>query len=223
VNFQRSSFAAALLGVFFVFRGILPAGEPPAGFKALLGSSLEGWFTIPGDSKDWSIDGEGNLACRGGKSYLWSEEEYGDFVLDLEVNLSEGCNSGVFIRTDPKNPIQGGFEIQVIDSAGKEEMEKDDFGAFYDAVAPLVNAAKPAGAWNRMVIRWEGAKLTVLLNGKKVQELSVDDWTAAHYNPDGSWNKFRTALKDLPRKGHIGFQNHGHDVWYRNVFIRALD
>ena len=74
-----------------------------------------------------------------------------------------------------------------------------------------------------MVIRWKGAHLTVALNGKKVQDLSVDEWTEAHYNPDGSWNKFRKALKDLPRKGHIGFQNHGHDVWYRNVFLKSLD
>jgi hypothetical protein len=41
-------------------------------------------------------------------------------------------------------------------------------------------------------------------------------------NPDGSRNKFRTALKDFKREGYIGFQDHGAAVAYRNVKIKVL-
>ena len=58
---------------------------------------------------------------------------------------------------------------------------------------------------------------------KEVVNADLDKWTTGNKNPDGSRNKFRTALKDLPRKGRIGFQDHGHDVWFRNVYIKRLD
>ena len=48
------------------------------------------------------------------------------------------------------------------------------------------------------------------------------DWDTPNKNPDGSKNKFKTALKDLPQIGHIGFQDHGHNVWYRKIAIKAL-
>ena len=59
-------------------------------------------------------------------------------------------------------------------------------------------------------------------NGKTVLELNIDDWDTAQKNPDGTKNKFKKALKDLPRTGHIGFQYHGHPVWYRNAVVTPL-
>ena len=44
----------------------------------------------------------------------------------------------------------------------------------------------------------------------------------ARKNPDGSRNKFRTALKDLPRTGSIGLQYHGHPVWFKNTVLKLL-
>ncbi len=56
----------------------------------------------------------------------------------------------------------------------------------------------------------------------KIQNLNIDDWTTANKNPDGRKNKFKSALKDLPRSGHFGMQYHGKPVWYRKLEVRLL-
>jgi len=198
----------------------MSAIEVPEGFTALFnGKNLSGWKAKAGG---WRVE-NGTLARRKGAGYIWTEEVYGDFILDLEVKVSPRCNSGIFFRTNPKNAVQGGFEIQVMDASGKKKLGKHDNGALYDALAPSTNPAKPVGQWDRFVITCKGAKVSVSINGTKVVNADLDKWTTGNRNPDGSRNKFRTALKDLPRKGHIGFQDHGHDVWYRNVYIKHLD
>ena len=73
-----------------------------------------------------------------------------------------------------------------------------------------------------MTLTANGPKITVALNGKTIVEANIDDWKTANKNPDGTKNKFKTALKDLPRSGHLGFQYHGHPVWFRNVKLKQL-
>lgn len=190
------------------------------------GKDLSGWFVQPENPAVWRVikdrkSGEAMIARQPGGSYLWTKEKYGDFVLEMEYKVSEGCNSGVFFRTDPNNPVQGGFEIQVFDSHGQEPTTHNT-GAFYDAKAADSMPEKPAGQWNSFKLEVKGANVVVTINGTKVQDLSVDDWDTAQKNPDGSKNKFKTALKDLPRTGHIGFQDHGHNVWFRKIRITRL-
>jgi hypothetical protein len=198
----------------------LNAGEPPKGFTSLFnGKNLDGWKAKPGG---WTVE-DGVLTRKPRSGYIWTEKAYGDFILDVEVKVSPRCNSGIFFRTDPKNSVQGGFEIQVMDTTGKKKLGKHDHGALYDALAPSANPAKPRGQWDRFVIKCQGPKVTVSINGKQVVTANLDRWTTGNRNPDGSRNKFRTALKDLPRTGHIGFQDHGQDVWYRNIYLKRLD
>ena len=73
-----------------------------------------------------------------------------------------------------------------------------------------------------MKITADGAKIKVELNGKTVVDVNIDDWAEGNKNPDGTKNKFKTALKDIPRNNHIGLQYHGHPVWFRNVSIQKL-
>ena len=115
----------------------LQAG-PPKGFVALFnGKNLDGWNAKP---NGWAVV-DGVLTRKPRSGYIWSKESFGDFVLCAEVKVSRGCNSGIFFRTDPKNAVQGGFEIQVFDTTGKTKLGKHDHGALYDALAPSANPA----------------------------------------------------------------------------------
>jgi hypothetical protein len=154
---------------------------------------------------------------------IWTKERFGNFVLDVEFKVSKDCNSGIFLRTgDLKDPVQTGIEMQVLDSAGKAKPDKHDSGALYDLLAPSANTMKPAGEWNRAVITCHENHIMIELNGTQIIMADLNTWTTPHKNPDGTPNKFNLALKDFPREGHIGFQDHGFPVWYRNVKVKKM-
>jgi hypothetical protein len=185
------------------------------------GKDLSGWKARP---NGWAVEEGGVLARRKGAGYIWTEQPYGDFILDLEFKLAKGTNSGIFIRTaNTRNAVQTGIEVQVLDSFGKAKVGKHDCGAVYDCLAPAKNAVKKPGEWNRIQVTCKGPKIEVVLNGEQVVDMDLDKWTQARRNPDGSRNKFGTAYKDMPRRGHIGFQDHGKPVWYRNIRLKCLD
>lgn len=188
----------------------------------------------------WVIESDGTLSCRmeevrqkngtirkKGMGYIWTRQDYENFELTLSYKLSAGCNSGVFFRTDPENPVQGGFEIQLLDDEGFQKVKgkkdpKNLNGAFYDARGAMAQPANPAGEWNTLKLTCRGPHVRVEINGVLVNEVNVDDWDTPSRNPDGTANKFKTALKELPRTGRIGFQNHGQVVWFKDVSIRQL-
>ena len=152
---------------------------------------------------------------------IWSKNKFGDFTVSLEYKTSKKANSGLFFRTDPKNAVQGGFEIQIA-SPGLYS-GKHIVGSLYDAKAPIVAAGKPDGEWNTMELTCKGPLIKAKVNGKKVIDLNIDDWNEPNKNPDGSKNKFKTALKDLPRTGHLGLQYHGQPVWFRNIKVTSFN
>lgn len=141
-------------------------------------------------------------------------ETFGDFELHVEFKVAKGANSGVFFRTDPQNPVQGGFEIQVLDDAGQVP-SKNSSGSLYDVATPMFNMARPTGEWNSYDITCLGSSLTVMMNGWKVIDVDFAKMTM----PIG---KFDTPLAKLPREGNIVLQDHGGEVWFRNLVIRKL-
>jgi hypothetical protein len=183
------------------------------------GKSPDGWINL----KQANIEDGCINPYKSGNYVTCSKEKYGNFVLTCDFKISKNCNSGVFIRTgDPKDPVQTGIEIQVLDTAGKEKPSKHDSGSIYDLVAPTKNTMKPAGEWNHYEITCDKNKIKVVLNGEAIAEMDLDQWTEAGKGPDGTKNKFTKALRDFPREGHLGFQDHGQPCWFKNVKLKKL-
>jgi hypothetical protein len=183
------------------------------------GSDLSKWQNDNGGKPNagWVIE-NGVLTRRPKASMIWTKERFGDFVLDLDFK-TEG-NSGIFFRTDnPKDCVQTGIEMQVykrVDKPGKHSC-----GAVYDALAPGREMTKD-GQWNHVTITAKDNKIGIVLNGEQIIDMDLNRWAEPGKNPDDSKNKFRTALKDFKREGHIGFQDHGANVWFRNIRIKKL-
>jgi len=163
---------------------------------------------------------DGVLTWHGG-SYIWTKEKYGDFILDLEFKLAPQTNSGVFLRAGSlKNYVQTSIEVQIHETT--DGTKHGQCGAIYDCLSPRVNAVKKPGEWNRYTITCKDNKIYVVLNGEPIIDMDLDLWTEPHKNPDGTKNKFRTPLKDFPREGYIGLQDHGKPIWFRNLMIKEL-
>lgn len=176
---------------------------------------LSGWTT----TGNWLVEDDGVLAIRprAGErgwerygAYLWSERQYGDFILDLEYAYPEGGNSGVYFRVaDRADPVNTGIEAQILDSSKHEgAMSHHDHGGIISTVGASRNMSRPPGEWNRMIVTMRGTHLTVDLNGANIVDLLLDE----------------TAVKDRPLRGYIGLQDHGepNDLRFRRIWLKEL-
>jgi hypothetical protein len=158
---------------------------------------------------------EGETGWKRYSSYLWLPGEYTDFVCEFEYKHEADGNSGFYFRVpDTDAPTTVGVEIQLLDCYGKEELGFHDLGgiiAFVDRArgAPLVNASKPVGEWNSIRVKVEENILTVVINGKTVQ----DEVDLTEYPIKG----------DLAATGRLGIQDHGLPFWVRNIRVQRLD
>ncbi|MGD8453503.1 MAG: DUF1080 domain-containing protein [Phycisphaerae bacterium] len=219
-DIQLQSHGSKLCFRNIAIRELPPAAATPASaWRELFnGRDLTGWHCKP---ETWVVD-DGALMCKGG-SYIWTDEQFGDFILELEFRIPKDANSGIFFRTANVNdPVQTGQEIQVLDSYGRPTVDKHDCGALYNIMAPRVNAVFKPGEWNHVVLTCRGGHITNVMNGELLVDVDLNQWTEPEKNPDGTPNKFKTAYKNMPRSGYIGFQDHGNPVWYRHIRIKLL-
>jgi len=194
----------------------------PTGWHDLLANDLSNCTLKPGS---WAMEDAvlTRKSTKKSRGDIWTKETYGDFILDLEFMLTYATNSGIFFRTDNvRDPVQTGIEVQVCDSFSRPQAGTHDCGAIYDCLAPKKNMVKKPGEWNRCTIACKANKIYVVLNGEPVIDMDLNLWTEPQKNPDGNKNKFKTAYKNMLRTGHIGFQDHGHPVWYRNLKLKRL-
>ena len=201
----------------------LSADEHAHGWVLLFnGHDLGGWKNNDGKPVAAKIE-EGAINVHGTGGYLLVyDQPFGDFVFKCDVRMTPPeCNSGVFVRTgDLADPVNTGIEVQVYDGA---ETGVHDFGAIYDLVGPSKDVAKGPGEWNALEIRCEGPMISVKLNGEEVSKMNCDDYDKPGLRADGTPHKFTgKAIKDFPRSGYIGLQDHGHSVWYKNVKLKEL-
>ncbi len=223
---SRSVRRVSLLVVIGLFSAVLlwsqqstGKGHPDTnGWKNLYEPDLSNALFSPGS---WAME-DGMLVAKSGGT-IWTRESYGDFVLDFEFKVAKAANSGVFLRTGDIKNILSALEIQIHETT--DGAQYGMVGALYNAKPPSKDVARPAGEWNRYTITCLGSRLTLVFNGEQVLNVDLDDWAEANKNPDGTRNKFSTALKDYARRGPIGLQGlHGREaapVWFRNLRIQA--
>ena len=162
----------------------------------------------------------------GGKqrgTWLISEREYSDFVLEFEVKLTERGNSGVALRTPMKgDPAFDGMELQVADLRYNTAAKDSELtGGIYRAIAPTKQVYKPT-EWNTLQIELKGDHLKATINGELVQDIDLTRFDKPVKRHDGT---DAPPVKDRPRKGHIGFQHlsrNNEPVEIRNVRIKEL-
>jgi hypothetical protein len=189
----------------------------PSGWKPLLNDDLSNAQLKPGS---WTL--EKDVLARQGGGYIWTKERFGDFILDLEFKVVKGANSGVFIRTgNLRQLVQNSIEVQIHDT--KDGADHGECGAIYNCLSPSKTVTKPVGQWNHMTIKAMGPMIYVVMNGEQIINMNVDKWDTPRKNPQGTPNKFSKAIKDMPREGFIGFQDHGQPVWYRHVRIKKFN
>lgn len=190
------------------------------GFKELFnGQNLDGWV---GNKESYQAKyGMIVIEPKGtGGGNLFTEKEYGDFILRFEFQLTPGANNGLGIHA----PLSGdaayqGIELQILDNEAEKysELEVYQFhGSVYGVIPAKRGFLKPVGEWNKQEVIVQHPKVTVILNGETILE---GDYHEASKNGtlDG---KEHPGLQRS--SGHIGFLGHGDVVRFRNIRIKEL-
>ena len=174
----------------------------------------------PSNKQGWQIKGGGDIV---------SNESYGDFHLQLEWKISPNGNSGIifFVQDEPKkyNYIwYTGPEMQVLDNDGHADGKiiKHRAGNLYDLVAGVEGAVKPVGEWNLVDIINEKGTLTLKLNGVTTVTTTLGDDAWKNLIKNSKFSKGESPDFGKVFTGHIGLQDHGDQVWYRNIRIQRL-
>lgn len=211
----------------------LTPAEKRAGWKLLFdGQSLDGWrgYKRPdATGSRWKVE-EGFLTLppndgrdtRGARDII-SKDTFEQFELAFEWRIANGGNSGVkyFILEDRDSAI--GHEYQLIDDERHADAKVGPHrqtAAFYDVLPAANRPTKPAGELNTTRIVVRGKTVEHWLNGQRVLQYEMD-------SPAVRAAIERSKFKDIerfgkPQNGHILLQDHGDQVWYRNIKIRPL-
>jgi 3-keto-disaccharide hydrolase len=156
--------------------GVRPPVWPPAnangrhtyGTPVVLfdGKSLDAFgVQNPNRPLGWSV-ADGVAANEPSANNLVSKEKFKDFKIEAEYKLGEHSNSGIYLR--------GRYELQLLDDATDTQTRRDlAHMAIYGRTPPTVNASKPANEWQRMEAILVGNRVTVTLNGTRVQDNAV--------------------------------------------------
>ena len=169
---------------------------------------------------------DGSIQCLKGKGgTLYTEKTYADFVARVEFKLPPAGNNGLAIRYPSPNELDGGTdpayvgmtELQVLDDGHPSYANIDPrqrHGSVYGIVAAKPGYLRPVGEWNYQIVKVEGSRITVELNGTTILDADIADINEFMAN---------TPHPGKDRKsGHFGFAGHSDEVQFKNVEIQTL-
>lgn len=193
----------------FLLATTVCAVEP--GFESIFdGKTLDGWK----HGGNWSVvNGEIARVKKGGPLTYEKARVPDDFELRFDWKVAKGCNSGVYYRP-------GQYEYQLLDNANSPygENPRQSAGALYLCMAPTKDVVRPFEHWNEARILCKGSVIQHWLNGEKVVDF---DYTDPRWKDAVKLVSYRGT--DLTKRGgNLWLQDHGADVWFKNLRWRAI-
>ena len=192
------------------------------------GKDLSGWS---GAIENYTVD-QGAITCQPGKGgTIYTNQQYGDFVVRLEFKLPPAGNNGLAIRYpgEGHGTWNSFCELQVLDDEHPQYNDPDHpkfynlkpqqaHGAFYACVASHRGYLRPTGQWNFQESTVIGTSVKVELNGFVILETDI-----AKVDPATFMYPIEQFTGRGNRKGHFGFNGHNDPVQFRAIRIRSLD
>lgn len=209
----------------------LSEAEQADGWKLLFnGENMDGWRTYKGREQDsWEVV-DGTLHCKPEgaaekRADILTVDQYDDFDLVFDWKIAPTDNSGVIYRATEEfdQAYLSGPEYQVIDDKGYPDplTATQTSASNYDMhAAPDDKPINPPGQWNTGRIVAKGNHIEHWLNGTKVVEYEINSPEWKELKEGSKWKD--AAGYGASPKGHIDLQDHGGEVWYRNIKIKTL-
>jgi hypothetical protein len=225
----------------------LPGSNPPddvvahkdRGFRSLYnGLDLRGWRQVPGNkghwtAKDWILDYDGKSEASGDDRSLWTQEEFGNFVLIVDWRLPD--------KPQVQNvPVILPDGSEAADAEGKlvlvQVMDAGDSGIYLRG-----SSKSQINIWNWPV--GSGEIWGYRTDKTMPEQVRMDATPILNAdNPVGQWNRFEITVVDdkvtvvlngktvirqahlpgMPERGPIALQHHGDHVQFANIYIKEL-
>lgn len=207
---------------------VLFDGTSTAGWRSYEKTTFPplGWEVVDG-TLHCIASGNGEAGGPGGD--LIYDKKFSNFELSFEWKIGQGGNSGVFIMAQeiPNEPIwKSGLEFQILDNEKHVDAKlgvngNRMAGSLYDLIPAVPQNTKPAGEWNQAGILSYQGTVVFKQNGANVVEfhLWTEDWKKM---VEASKFKEFPAFLNPAHEGYVGLQDHGSDVWFRNIKIKEM-
>lgn len=213
----------------------LTKDEAKSGWTLIFdGKNTHHWrgYTKPAfPEKGWEVVA-GILHCmpNGGGGDIIFDKKLTNFELSLSWKISEGGNSGIFIygKEVEGTPIyHSAPEYQLLDDArhpdakaGKDGNHKS--GSLYDMIPAKPQNAKAAGQWNDAKIVAKNGQIEFWQNGVKVVEFQMGNDSWKKLCADSKFKDWTDFVNNPVKDGYIGLQDHGNEIWFKNIKLKVL-